>query len=192
MQGGEVQLDAYARSGCLGEQAVVFGVGNGVQHFDVVIPVDQAAGQVGDANLVEGQIHVQHGVKPVAPQLCPFFHTFVTPYGKSAHVHVGGGDDDEGQLFHHFRGNAHGAVHILVGFAAEEEIHVRGLGQGQGFAGAFKGLLGVPAGCTGHSGIPHVVGEADGLQIVVFGVLQNGLGGLGRVVRAEGKLGMNV
>jgi len=56
--------------------------------------------------------------------------------------------------------------------------------------GKILGL--VPVGSTRNRAVPEVIRQADGLQAVFFGILQDPLRGLGRITGAGGQLRMNM
>ena len=189
-----VQLNSASARGRLGKHTLKIRGGNEIQNLQMSMLVDEMAGEMGDSDLVEGQIHVQYPIQSSHPRGSATLVAILVlgGNGKSAHVHVRGGNDNKIKIIHTGQGHAQNAVHPILGFASKQKCVTVCLGQRLRLCDIVIILGQIPIRRPRNGSVPLVIGQAYGAKLVAFGVVQNRCRILLGITGAAGQAGMNV
>ena len=205
-EGLKIQLNADSCLGCLPEQVLHIIVRDQRQAALYTRPGlvgdKERGGEVGNADLFEGETAIKHGLKAFDPKLGASCLGIVLgdTCSKVTHVEMRGGNDDKVQLLGGLLGNADGVVNRHLGLAAKEVAYALMLREGERQLDVGAGLgrvavIGTALHAEPHTGdvfIPEVVGDAERVEIVLKTVFQNAVGALMQVLRTARQARVNV
>ena len=190
-----VQLNPHAGARRFAEHGGQVVRAQPAQDFEVCFAawVDQAARQVRDADFAEREVHIQQRVQLIEPKLRFLLRrSAVRRDGEAGHVEMGGRDDDKVEIVEPAARNAQAHMPIHFRFAPEQKPHAVRLRERLRGRDVGKILPFVKIGRAGNVGVPKMVGQAEGVQVMILRVLQDARGRLRRVAGAKGNLAVNV